>query len=53
VTPDLLENPLHLGLGATAIPRPPFTGMDWINAPLYGKLEHAGNASLLGAISGG
>jgi mannose-6-phosphate isomerase-like protein (cupin superfamily) len=23
------RNPLHLGLGATAIPQPEFTGMDW------------------------
>lgn len=28
--PPLLEQqPLHLGLGATAIAEPPFTGMDW------------------------
>jgi mannose-6-phosphate isomerase-like protein (cupin superfamily) len=27
--PSLIENPLHLGLGATAIPQPPYTGMDW------------------------
>lgn len=27
--PSLLENPLHLGLGATAIAQPPFTGMEW------------------------
>lgn len=27
--PNLLENPLHLGLGATAVPQPPFTGMEW------------------------
>ncbi len=27
--PNLLENPLHLGLGATAIAQPPFTGMEW------------------------
>ena len=33
--PDLLENPLHLGLGATAIPQPPFTGMDWYQS--YGE----------------
>lgn len=30
--PSLFENPLHLGLGATAIPQPPFTGMDWYEA---------------------
>ena len=33
--PNLLENPLHLGLGATAIPQPPFTGMDWYQG--YGE----------------
>lgn len=33
--PSLLENPLHLGLGATAIPQPPFTGMDWYQG--YGE----------------
>ena len=27
--PSLIENPLHLGLGATAIPQPPYTGIDW------------------------
>lgn len=27
--PSLLENPLHLGLGASAIPQPPITGIDW------------------------
>lgn len=26
---NLATQPLHLGLGATAIPQPPFTGMDW------------------------
>jgi len=33
--PNLLENPLHLGLGATAAPQPPFTGIDWY--PAYGE----------------
>ena len=33
--PSLFENPLHLGLGATAVPQPPFTGMDWYQA--YGE----------------
>lgn len=33
--PNLLENPLHLGLGATAIPQPPFIGMDWYQG--YGE----------------
>jgi mannose-6-phosphate isomerase-like protein (cupin superfamily) len=27
--PDLFTNPLHLGLGATAVPQPAFTGMEW------------------------
>lgn len=27
--PVLSECPIHLGLGATAIVQPPFTGMDW------------------------
>jgi mannose-6-phosphate isomerase-like protein (cupin superfamily) len=27
--PSLLENYIHLGLGATAEIQPPFTGMDW------------------------
>lgn len=25
----LTDNPVHLGLGVTAVPQPPFTGMDW------------------------
>ncbi len=25
----LSEHPLHLGLGATAIPQPPFSGIEW------------------------
>ncbi|KPM16868.1 cupin [Citromicrobium bathyomarinum] len=28
-TRNLSENPVHLGLGATALAQPPFTGMDW------------------------
>jgi mannose-6-phosphate isomerase-like protein (cupin superfamily) len=32
---NLLNNPLHLGLGATAIPQPAFTGMEWYAA--YGE----------------
>ena len=28
----LSENPVHLGLGATALAQPPFTGMDWYEA---------------------
>jgi len=27
--PRLDERPIHLGLGAIAVPQPPFTGMDW------------------------
>ena len=27
--PNLLEEPIHLGLGATAVVQPPFTGMAW------------------------
>lgn len=30
--PSLFENPLHLGLSATATTQPPFTGMDWYEA---------------------
>ena len=26
---DISRNPVHLGLGAKAIPQPEFTGMDW------------------------
>jgi len=33
--PNLLENPLHLGLSATAVPQPPFTGIDWYQG--YGE----------------
>lgn len=25
----LIERPIHLGLGATAVPQPAFTGLDW------------------------
>ena len=28
-TPKLAEQFIHLGLGATAVPQPPFTGMEW------------------------
>ena len=27
--PDINEQMIHLGLGATAVPQPPFTGMEW------------------------
>lgn len=30
--PQLLTNPVHLGLGATAVSEPPFTGMEWYAA---------------------
>ena len=33
--PRLEERPIHLGLGATAVPQPPFTGMEWYAA--YGE----------------
>jgi hypothetical protein len=35
---SLEKSPLHLGLGATAVPQPQFTGMDWYQA--YGA-RHA------------
>jgi quercetin dioxygenase-like cupin family protein len=34
--------PLHLGLGATAVPQPEFTGMDWYEA--YGARHDADGA---------
>lgn len=40
--PNLLENPLHLGLGATAISQPSFTGMDWYAG--YGERHYADGA---------
>jgi mannose-6-phosphate isomerase-like protein (cupin superfamily) len=40
--PNLLENPLHLGLGATAIAQPSFTGMDWYAG--YGERHNADGA---------
>lgn len=30
--PQLSTNPVHLGLGATAVAEPPFTGMEWYAA---------------------
>jgi quercetin dioxygenase-like cupin family protein len=30
--PNLYEQPLHLGRGATAVVEPPFTGMEWYEA---------------------
>jgi mannose-6-phosphate isomerase-like protein (cupin superfamily) len=40
--PNLLENPLHLGLGAMAIAQPPFTGVDWYQG--YGERHGADGA---------
>ena len=40
--PSLTERPIHLGLGATAIAQPPFTGMDWYAA--YGARNGADGA---------
>jgi len=36
--PSLFSHPIHLGLGATAVEEPAFTGMDWYEA--YGA-RHA------------
>jgi quercetin dioxygenase-like cupin family protein len=38
----LAERPIHLGLGATAVPQPPFTGMEWYAG--YGE-RHAGDGA--------
>lgn len=38
----LTENFIHLGLGATAVPQPPFSGMEWYEA--YGE-RHAGDGA--------
>lgn len=38
----LAEHPLHLGLGARAVPQPRFTGMEWYAA--YGE-RHAGDGA--------
>lgn len=40
--PRLDERPIHLGLGATAVPQPPFTGMEWYAA--YGE-RHGGDGA--------
>ena len=40
--PNLLENPLHLGLGATTISQPAFTGMEWYTE--YGTRNAADGA---------
>ncbi len=39
---SLSKHPLHLGLGATAVTEPPFTGMDWYAA--YGARHAADGA---------
>lgn len=40
--PSLFTHPLHLGLGATAVPQPEFTGMDWYEG--YGA-RHDGDGA--------
>lgn len=40
--PRLDERPIHLGLGATAVPQPPFNGMEWYAA--YGERHDADGA---------
>jgi quercetin dioxygenase-like cupin family protein len=40
--PQLLKNPVHLGLGATVVSEPPFTGMEWYAA--YGE-RHASDGA--------
>ena len=40
--PRLEERPIHLGLGAAAVPQPPFTGMEWYAA--YGE-RHDGDGA--------
>jgi mannose-6-phosphate isomerase-like protein (cupin superfamily) len=40
--PNINTNPLHLGLGATAIVQPAFTGMEWYDA--Y-SARHAGDGA--------
>ena len=44
--PNLLQNPLHLGLGATAIVQPTFNGMEWYQG--YG--ERHGNDGAEGRL---
>lgn len=41
--PSLSESFIHLGLGATAVPQPPFTGMDWYEG--YGARHHDDGAA--------
>ena len=49
---SLEEHPIHLGLGATAVVQPPFSGMSWYQG--YGERHGAdgveGRLSVLGAI---
>jgi hypothetical protein len=40
--PNLFAQPVHLGLGATALPQPAFTGMEWYAD--YSARHGAGNA---------
>lgn len=40
--PSLFTHPLHLGLGATAVPQPEFTGMEWYEG--YGA-RHDGDGA--------
>lgn len=40
--PSLFTHPLHLGLGATAVPQPEFTGMEWYES--YGA-RNAGDGA--------
>ncbi len=39
--PNLFTHPIHLGLGAKALPQPEFTGMEWYAA--YGARHDAGD----------
>ena len=39
---EINKNPIHLGLGASAVVEPPFTGIDWY--PEYGA-RHAGDGN--------
>lgn len=38
---SILQHPLHLGLGATAVPQPPFSGMEWY-ADYAERTDHDG-----------
>lgn len=41
-SPSIYTQPLHLGLGATAVVQPPFSGMDWYAG--YGERHGADGA---------